>query len=490
MTSVLSAPSVVGHQRPRYECVPLSNGSAGQEAVALAASAGLVLDPWQAYVLENSLGERVDGRWAAREVGLIVSRQNGKGSILEARELAGLFLLDEMELVHTAHQFKTSSDHFLRIKQLIVNTPDLYRQVKPRGIRESHGEEGITLTTGARLRFVARSVNGSGRGFAQIDFLAIDEAFEAQRAALASLLPMQLAAKNAQTWYTSSVEDRGPATDHLKRLRDRGRAGQATGLAYFEWSAPDDSDADDPDGRAAANPGLGIRLAYEDLQSLRDSQDELTFRTEHLSIWPELNSNAALSATQWGELVDAQSRATPLAFAVEVSLDRGRAAIGVAGNRVDGLQHVELVEQHRGTDWVVRRCVELNGRHGPVTWVVDGGGPANSLIEPLEAAGLKVLVAQTRDVGLACAAFTDAVTQETLRHGPQPELDQAVAGAKKRPLGDGAFAFGRKASTVDISALQAVTLAHWAAATAERPSIYETRGMVVVGASTGQQTDP
>lgn len=462
MTSTLSAPSVVGYQRPRYECVPISNGSAGQEAVELAASAGLILDPWQAYVLENSLGERVDGKWAARDVGLVVSRQNGKGSILEARELAGLFLLDEMELVHTAHQFKTSSDHFLRIKSLIVNTPDLFRKVRPRGIRESHGEEGITLTTGARLRFVARSVNGSGRGFAKIDFLAIDEAFEAQRAALASLLPMQLASRNAQTWYTSSVEDRGLATDHLKRLRDRGRAGSGNGLAYFEWSAPEGSDPDDPDARAAANPGLGIRLAYEDLQSLRESMDDFTFQTEHLSIWPELDNASALSPSAWAELSDPQSAADPQAFAVEVSLDRAKAAIGVSGCRADGHQHIELVDCRRGTEWVVPRCVELDARHGPVTWVIDGGGPANSLIEPLEAAGLKVLLAQTRDVGIACAGLVDAVAQATVRHGPQPELDQAVAGAKKRPLGDGAFAFGRKASTVDISALQAVTLALWA----------------------------
>lgn len=463
MTSLLDAPSV-GLQRPRFLSVPTSNGSAGQEAVELAASAGLLLDPWQAFVLEQSLGERQDGRWAAREVGLIVSRQNGKGSILEARELAGLFLLGEMELVHTAHQFKTSSDHFLRIKSLIATTPDLMRKVKPRGIRESHGEEGITLTTGARLRFVARSVNGSGRGFASIDFLAIDEAMEAQRAALASLLPMQLVSKNAQTWYTSSVEDRGASTEHLKRLRDRGRAGTSQSLAYFEWSASEGSDPDDLLARAAANPGLGIRLRHEDLQSLRDSMDDYTFQTEHLSIWPDTAVTDALSTNEWDAVEDAQSTAIAVgAFAIEVSLDRGQSAIGMAGPRSDGLMHVESLEKKRGTGWVVARAIELNNAHGPTVFVVDGGGPANSLITDLEMAGLKVIVAQTKDVGVACADLIDAIDQRTLRHGPQAALRQAVAGAKKRPVGDGAFAFGRKASGVEIADLQAVALAHWAA---------------------------
>ena len=37
--------------------------------------------------------ERADGNWSAFEVGVNVPRQNGKGGIIEARELAGLFLL-------------------------------------------------------------------------------------------------------------------------------------------------------------------------------------------------------------------------------------------------------------------------------------------------------------------------------------------------------------------------------------------------------------
>lgn len=464
--SAAAMPDVLpnGTQRPRHLSLPVANGPVGQEAVELAASAGLYLDPWQAFVLQESLRDRHDGKYAAREVGLIVSRQNGKGSILEARELAGLFLLDEMELVHTAHQFKTSSDHFLRIKSLVNSTPDLLRQVKPRGIRESHGEEGITLKSGARLRFVARSVNGSGRGFAKIDLLVIDEAFEAQRAALASLLPIQLASANAQTWYTSSVEDRGAGTEHLKRLRDRGRAGTSAGLAYFEWSAHEGSDPDDLQARADANPGLGIRLAHEDLQTLRDSMDDYTFQTEHLSIWPDNVNAIALSATAWDAVEDRTSAALSVdAFAVEVSLDRGVSAIGMAGRRSDGLMHVESISKDRGTGWVVARCLELDRAHGPAVFVIDSGGPANSLIADLEMAGLKVVSATTRDVGIACADLVDAIEQKTLRHGPQQSLRLAVVGAKKRPLGDGAFAFGRKASGVEIADLQAVALAHWAA---------------------------
>ena len=116
----------------------------GAQAVYLAGMAGLTLDPWQERVLVASLGVRADKKWAAFEVGLVVSRQNGKGSLLEARELAGLFLLEERLIVHSAHQFDTSLEAFNRLLQLIEGCPALSKRVK-RVVR-SHGEEGITLS--------------------------------------------------------------------------------------------------------------------------------------------------------------------------------------------------------------------------------------------------------------------------------------------------------------------------------------------------------
>ena len=84
-------------------------------------------------------------------------RQNGKGAILEAIELAGLFLFGEQLILHSAHEFKTAQEAFRRVLQLVENTDHLRKRVAR--VRTSHGEEGIELTTGARLRFVARSTS-------------------------------------------------------------------------------------------------------------------------------------------------------------------------------------------------------------------------------------------------------------------------------------------------------------------------------------------
>ena len=269
-SSVLDEPSVrLGDQRPRICSVPPALSSAGTEAAELAASAGLVLDPWQAFILDQSLGERGDGKWASFEVGVICSRQNGKGSLLEARELAGLFLFGEQLILHSAHEFKTCSDSFRRIRQLVEDSRHLARHVKR--IRTANGSEMIELKSGQRLRFVARSA-GSGRGFAA-DLVILDEAYELGDAAMAALLPTLSARPNPQIWYTSTAG--GPNSVQLGRVRDRGVRGGDPSLAFFEWSAEDGDDPADPGAWAKANPGLGIRITEEYL------------RREHAALSPE-----------------------------------------------------------------------------------------------------------------------------------------------------------------------------------------------------------
>jgi hypothetical protein len=54
--------------------------------------------------------------------------------------------------------------------------------------------------------------------------------------------------------------------------------------------------------------------------------------------------------------------------------------------------------------------------------------------------------------------MVDLVSERQVRHRGSVEFQQALRGAKPRPLGD-AWAWSRKSSTVDISPLVAATLA-------------------------------
>lgn len=401
------------------------------------------------------LGEREDGKWAAFESAIIVPRQNGKGSILEARELAGLFLFGEQLILHSAHEFKTAQEAFRRVLALVENTDDLRRKVAR--VRTSHGEEGIELLTGQRLRFVARST-GSGRGFSA-DCVILDEAYKLPPEAVGALLPTLSARVNPALIYTSSA---GHAdSEVLRALRDRGAKGDDPHLCYLEWSVDPRLSSDDPTGWAQANPALNIRIDLEHVEREFASMPEGEFARERLGIWDEAaGADSAMNLDLWQRCFDGTSRALdPVALALDVSPD-GAASIAAAGARSDGLVHVEVIDSRPGTQWVVARLAELVARWSPSCVVLDAGSPAGALLPDLDRYGLRVEKVAGREMAQAAVAFHAAVNQEQVRHIDQPHLNAAVAAARRRMVGD-LWAFGRRGSFVDISPLVACALAHW-----------------------------
>ena len=233
---------LLGDQEPRVcSLPPFDSDTSGRNAVTLAGVAGLELDPWQQLVLESGLRRR-DGKWAAFEVALIVARQNGKGTVLEALELAALFLFPDVRLIlHSAHEFKTAAEAFLRVRALIEDNPDFDSQVSR--IRTAAGAEAVELKDGKRLRFVARS-SGSGRGFTS-DLVILDEAYDISEDSMASMLPTLSTRPNPQVWYTSTAG--GQDSVQLARVRDRGLRGGDESLAFLEWSVdPVSYDPADP----------------------------------------------------------------------------------------------------------------------------------------------------------------------------------------------------------------------------------------------------
>jgi hypothetical protein len=466
--------SVLEAQMPRILYAPESVSSAGAEAIELAALAGLRLDPWEALVLDVALGESADGRWAAAEVGLCVPRQNGKNAILEARELAALFLLDEELVIHSAQQFKTAKEHFLRLLGLIESTPDLDRRVK-RVVR-AHGEEAIELRDGHRIMFVART-KAAGRGFTA-PLIVFDEAMFLAETSMGALVPTMAAVHNRQRWYAGSAVDQLVHADGIvfSRVRERALRGDDPRLAYFEWSVEADHPADLDDDQLAdeenwrrANPGYGIRIGAEAVGDELRALDRRTFAVERLGAgdWPDPSPDAetVIPMERWLALVDEKSELVdPVCFAYDVAPDRATAAIAAAGRRRDGLFHVEAVEYRRGTGWVVPALATLCERWHPVAVMVDLAGPAGALEHRCGEAGIPLEAVSAPDHAKACGLLVDQVEGEGLRHLGSGEVASALKGATRRPLGD-AWAWSRRNSTVDISPLVACTLALFGAAT-------------------------
>lgn len=474
---------IFGNQLPRIEHVPPFSSSAGGEAIDLARHAGLVLDPWQQHVLRKSLGERPDGTWSAFEVGVTCSRQNGKGAIIEARELAGLFLFDEQLIIHTSHEFKTSLEAFGRIRSLVESTDDLRRKV--RRVTVAHGSESIELLSGAKLRFLART-KGSGRGFSA-DCLIMDEAMILGSTSMAALLPTMSARRNPQVWYMASAGI-GEASSQLAQVRARGIEGTDHSLAYFEWSADvhhehclsscqDHQNVNDERAWLEANPGVGYRITLDYVARERSALGPAMFARERLGVgdYPAYDGgDGPIALPQWVSLTDIRSEPGPdVTFGLDVSEGRDTATIAAYSVRDDGVGHVELVEHRPGTDWVPDRLVELRDRWKPIAIAVDGKGPAASLLGQLEALGVTrpadpdnpvrgdLLVLTPSDLVIACGQMADAVTQSTLAHLGDEHLISAVGGATARPVLD-SWVWARRKSSVDISSLVAATVARYA----------------------------
>ena len=67
---------------------------------------------------------------------------------------------------------------------------------------------------------------------------------------------------------------------------------------------------------------------------------------------------------------------------------------------------------------------------------------------------------KVRQLTQACGQFYDRVTEGTLRHRGQAPLAAALAGAKKREVGD-AWLWARRSDGVDVSPLVSGTYAAW-----------------------------
>lgn len=463
-----SSAVLIGSQRPSLLHLPSDrHGSAGPEAVQFAASAGLVLDEWQSWVLQMALAEQVDGLHSAFEVGVEVGRQNGKGSILEARQLAGLFLLGEQLQVHTAHEFRTTFEHFLRITRLIEDNPQLERKVQR--IRRGAGEQAIELKTGERLRFIARS-SGGGRGFSG-DTVYLDEAFAVTEAMMGALIPSLSARPNPQYWLTSSAPMANSRVLHA--MRARAIAGTSPRLFYAGWCNEPGADPDDIEAIARANPAFGLRITAEFVEAERAAMPLPEFLRERLGIPDPLHDDTvardpkipadAWASTATTDHVRVEPGEVVLAFDCAPSGEWSSIAIAAGDTTAP---YVELVEHRSGTIWLPDRLVELVQRWRPTVVVCDGVGPVGAVIgsvfHAFRHAGISTdLVTQlaTKDVKAACGLIYADIVEHRLRRPPdQGPLDLAVSDAAERRLGE-AWAWDRRSATVPISPLVAVTLA-------------------------------
>lgn len=491
--------SLLGAPAPRVELQPAAAvGSYGPEACALAEMAELPLEPWQADALDLMLSFRSDGKWASREFAELVGRQQGKSAgVGLPRALAGLLLLGERLIMWSAHEVKTALESFLALRLALeklgedagpnlIALDDGNLMVK---VINNNGYEGVELSTGQRLRFVARS-KGSGRGFSG-DLSVIDEAFAYTRQQQSALAPTQLARPNPQTVYLSSPPLRGDVEEGKVLYALSARAAKAADgekLGFRDWGLAVSLDEvmgmahadraaflDDRENWSAALPALGRgRVTEESIAQLRREMDDRDFAREVLGCWPvqastdgrwQVIRKASWLDRGWSMLGDghepAEAWTDDVAMAIAVPPEQDWAAIVVAGRSVDDELLVQVARYDRGTAWVLPEVLDLADRYPHAVFAINKRGPAGYLVAPLDRAGVELLLPNELEAAHANQRFVRGVVDEpVIRHFDQEALDIAVKAAVKRPVGDG-WTWLRRGDT-DVSPVEAASLAVWA----------------------------
>lgn len=458
-------------------------------------------DTWQDGLGQLILGLRADGSFAATIGGVTLSipRQVAKTFIVGRIVFALCVLFPNLTVLWTAHRTRTASQTFNKLKGLAQKSGVRPYMAAGGGIRSANGEQEFSFRNGSKILFGARE-QGFGRGFDEVDIEVFDEAQILTEKALEDMV----AATNQSRFQFGALlffmgtppRPTDPGTEFANRRREALEV-KSEGQVYAEHgdSMYVECSADPNVGKAGgpslddikqveiANPSYPHRTPLVSIKRLRKQlTSEGSWRREGLGVWDDFEgSRNVFGAGQWGGCgTDEPPTVPPGALAVAVTMDLTRSSIGAAALD-DGLVQVKPLQHGPGTGWVVEAAKDLQDRWD-VDVVIDSRGPGAVLIPHLERAGVRLRIAKTPDVLDACAGIHSLVADELLRHGNYPELNNAVDHAEKRSVGD-RWAWGRKASTDDISPLEAVTLAAWAVTEpTDEPttSAYEDSGLEVV----------
>lgn len=471
--------------RPRVCHVPPADNSLGIEAVSWARAHDMRLDPEQEFMLEAICGLDESARWQAFEAGINAPRQNGKGEVLMARELFGLFHLGERLIVHSAHEFKTSARHFTRLEQVIRKNADLLARMKRSdkgsrqlvGFKYAHGDERIELDDGSMVEFRTRTKSGM-KGFDNVSLLVLDEAqilSEWAHSAMVPTLRASTAEHGPQLLYAGNAADQDKDEHAIvwSRLRERGIAGDDDGLVYFEYSVECDSPEDLPDEVIEdhdvwrqVNWAIGRgRVTVEHMAKELRTLGRRGFIVELLGggDYPDtdLTGGSVIDMEIWAELEKPKAKLEdPVCLSFDVSPGR-RSSITASGRNDLGAKHVEVIHVREGTAWVPERLAQLCERHDVIEVACDGFGPANTIANKVEElAGVKVRRLNTGDYADACGMFANEVEEREVQHIGQDALTAAVRGARTRPLVD-RWAWSRSKSKTDPGPLIAASIGLW-----------------------------
>ena len=467
----------VDNQNPSFTNVTLTRKTKtlGTKAVRLYAQTGQSLMIWQQRQVKCIMETNSKGQWKHMNYCICVSRRNGKGEILAAREMYGLIYLKE-KICHTAHRTTTSHDAFNRLYALLKKAgyQEYSRKNKTMGERsffasKQYGLERIEVTGGGVIEFRTRTNNGGlGEGF---DLLVIDEAQEYTSKQESSLLYTVSASKNPQTIMVGTPPTVVSQGDVFVRIRGKVLEGRAPETGWAEWSTPELIEGDklnDPEIWRRYNPSYGKLLNERKVRN-ELTGDVLDFNIQRLGFWCSFNQTSEISEADWNALkVEEFPKLKEKRFlGIKYGKDGVNVALSVASRTEDGhifVETIDCVSIRAGNGWLFEYM--YNPKVDKIA--IDGASGQQLLSDQMKEHGINKppILPKVGEIISANAMFEQALYGGDIVHRGQESLKNVVTNCSKRLIGSqGGFGYKSLVDTQDIAIMDSMILAFWLCAT-------------------------
>lgn len=451
-----------GRQTPTVSRVLPYMDSKGAEAVELYNRSKRTALEWQQRLAEDIMAVNDEGLWTHMKFGYAVPRRNGKSELVIMRSLWGL--THGERILYTAHRTNTSRTIWEKVVDALVNV-GFVEDEDFKTYKRNGNEQIIWLGEGdGVMNFRTRSTKGGlGEGY---DLLIIDEAQEYTADQESALKYTVTDSPDPQTVMCGTPPTVVSSGDVFLKYRRRILSGEEEDAGWAEWSVPRLSDAHDPDLWYQTNPSLGTILSERTIRS-ELGDDQVDDNIQRLGLWLTYSQKSAISKTEWEECAVKAPPELPsepaLYFGVKYSKSTPNVSLAVAVRFAEDEIFVEAIDcrsVREGNSWIISY---LQNPHA-VSVVIDGAGNQDILKEEMKAAEVecRAMLPKVSEIIEANALFEKNLFSGRIRHSGQPSLTQAASNCEHRPIGSsGGFGYSALMESVDISLLEAISLAHW-----------------------------
>ena len=441
--------------------------------------AGLILDPWQEWLIRHALerypadypDKRLAGRLRFRQIVVSVARQSGKSLLAAIFGLWGLLMqmpLGGAQVLGLASSADQARIVYTRVLFVINGNPHLKKR-----FRKATDTRGI-MTADGSSRYDIKAASERALQGIPISLCLADELHLFKKGMWSAAVKGTSTFKDGLVLGITTAGDETSET--LIDLYTQGRkaaAGDPTlqRFGFFLWTAPDNAPVDDPAAILAANPAVAAgRIELERI--LEDSRT----MPEHEIRRYTLNQFIAGTVASWlpGDLFkkatgNGMTDLKGMVLAVDRSQNWTHATIAAANNNGDKVE-TELVASYVAPDenQLYDELLALYKKHKPRAIALDDRQLPN-LGKRLKLAGIPVWQLWTKEVSNACSTVFAMFTNEVIRHNNDPLLVAQMPNGVTKYTGE-TWLISRKDSIGDIDALLATVFACYVAAVARKPT--------------------